>query len=333
LPPDVKLKEVTCPTIGRLKVYVQGSFEERQNKTIFLTVHDIGANHRSFYPFVGHETMQEVRERSVFLHVCMPGHDDLEPTLENAAFPTLDQVSQDLIAVLNEFNLRAVVGVGEGAGANVLCRFALAHPNKCLGVVLIHCTSATAGVVEYVKEKVIKRKMSTQGSVTQMASDFLIKHKFGAYVDYKSPQVHGYAAELQQRFNAVNLALYIDAFLKRTSLSTELPNMRTDALLVVGSKVDDIHTVQSMHRLMSKEKTTLLVLDDVGNVMLEAPEKFAKAFILFCKGCGVLGAVRVPGFERRATLMSSSPSMEEADKPRKMSTAPAATGKFQVGGF
>jgi len=80
---------------------------------------------------------------------------------------------------------------------------------------------------------------------------------------------------------------------------------------------------------MSKEKTTLLVLDDVGNVMLEAPVKFAKALILFCKGCGVLGAIRVPGFERRSTLMSSSPSMEEADRPRKMST----TGKFQVGGY
>lgn len=208
------MKEVVLPTIGTLKVYVQGSFDERQNKTIFLTCHDIGANHRSFYSFINHETMDDVRERSVFFHVCLPGQDDSAPNLENLQFPSLDQIGQELIAVLNTFNLRHVVGIGEGAGANIMCRFALAHPNKCLGIVLIHCTSTTAGVVEYVKEKVIKRKMSTQGSVNTMARDFLITHKFGANADRNSPAIQSYAVDLQQRMNAFNLAFYIDAFLK-----------------------------------------------------------------------------------------------------------------------
>lgn len=139
----------------------------------------------------------------------------------------------------------------------------------------------------------------------------------------------------QKRGEGGNFSL--SALLQRTSLSNELPNLKTDALLVVGSKIDDVHAVEKMHRLMSKEKTTLLVLDNVGNVMTEAPEKFAKALILFCKGCGVLGAVRVPGFDRRSTLTSS---MEEADRPRKMSTMEemdrprkmSTTAKFQMGG-
>ncbi len=43
-----------------------------------------------------------------------------------------------------------------------------------------------------------------------------------------------------------------------------------DALLVTGAKASNLHTVYTMHKSMPKKKMTLLVVDNVGDVMAEA---------------------------------------------------------------
>jgi len=324
-PPDITVREIITPNLGPVKVFLQGNFEERQGKTFFITCHDIGTNHRSFYPFIMHPSMQDVRNRSIFLHVCLPGQDDHAPNLpDGQQFPSLDQIGQDFSIILDEFNVKTVIGIGEGAGANIICRFGMAHPNRVLGIILIHCTSTTAGVFEYIKDKVINWKLGAQG-MNQTAWEYLTFHKFGQNTGEKVDTIKAYMDDLKQRMNPLNLGRYMDTFLKRSDLSTTLASkLKVDALLVVGSKASNLHTVYTMHQAMSKSNTTLLVVDDVGDAMSEAPQKLARALILFCKGCGVLSGVAIPGMERQRTLSSS---MEEADRPRKMSlTKPATVG-------
>ena len=43
-----------------------------------------------------------------------------------------------------------------------------------------------------------------------------------------------------------------------------------DVLLVVGSKASYVHTVYTMHQSMNRERTTLLVVDGVGDVVSES---------------------------------------------------------------
>lgn len=59
-----------------------------------------------------------------------------------------------LAEVLDALHLDYVIGLGEGAGANILARFGMDHPTRCLGLILIHCTSTVAGVMEYFRDKV-----------------------------------------------------------------------------------------------------------------------------------------------------------------------------------
>lgn len=61
--------------------------------------------------------------------------------------------------VLDFLQVRYVVGFGEGAGANVLARFALANPSRVLGLILINCTGSAATVLDNFKTKV-GRKIS-----------------------------------------------------------------------------------------------------------------------------------------------------------------------------
>lgn len=308
-------------------VYVQGDLEDRHGKTVILTVHDLGTNHKSFIHFVNHPSMVDVKAKAIFLHVCVPGQED-NATEFLDEFPSFDQLGDDLVCILDSVDVRTCIAFGEGAGANIICRFAIAWPNRIMAIILVHCTSTTAGVIEYFRDMLTNLRLES-GLMTQGAWDYLITHKFGSQVDKKEKQY--YIDEMRTTMNPKNLCKYLYNFSKRTDFSAligpKLSNM--DALLVTGSKAPHIQSIYNTHKNMNKKKTTLLVVDSVSDVMTEAPENLARSLILLCKGCGVLSGVAIPGMERQRTLSSS---MEEADRPRRYSVTqpPTISGVAEV---
>ncbi|KAE8752164.1 hypothetical protein FOCC_FOCC000957, partial [Frankliniella occidentalis] len=58
------------------KHHYMGEVSQQEKRACFLTVHDLGTNHHSFLDFVNHPCMQEIKDRSIFVHVDMPGHHD-----------------------------------------------------------------------------------------------------------------------------------------------------------------------------------------------------------------------------------------------------------------
>ncbi|PAV92819.1 hypothetical protein WR25_18112 [Diploscapter pachys] len=71
----VPMVAVQTQHCGVLHVYVQGNIEDKSGKTFFITVHDIGTNHKSFIRFVNDPSMAPVKDKSIFLHVCVPGQE------------------------------------------------------------------------------------------------------------------------------------------------------------------------------------------------------------------------------------------------------------------
>lgn len=47
-------------------------------------------------------------------------------------FPTIDELANQLDHVLRYFNLQSIVGLGVGAGGNILARFAYRQPTKVI---------------------------------------------------------------------------------------------------------------------------------------------------------------------------------------------------------
>ncbi|VDO25869.1 unnamed protein product [Brugia timori] len=283
---------------GFIHVYVQGNLDDRNGKTIIMTVHDVGTNYKSFVRFCNHPSMADVKAKSIFLHVCIPGQEDSALDFVGD-FPTLDQLGEDLVCILDKLDVKTCIAFGEGAGANIICRFAMSSPNRIMGICLVHCTSTTAGIIEYCKDKLINMRLES-GVMSQGAWDYLAMHKFGS-TDKREKQA--YIEELKNCLNPKNLSKYLYSFSKRSDISS-----------LIGTKLDKLR------------KTTLLVVDNVSDVMAEAPEKLARSLILLCKGCGVLSGVAIPGMERQRTLSSS---MEEADRPRRFSLSQSTAPVFQ----
>ena len=64
--------------------------------------------------------------RSTFLHVVLPGQEEgAEDLGEGAKYPSMQDLGEDLDSVLDQLklNIQFVVGLGEGAGANILARW------------------------------------------------------------------------------------------------------------------------------------------------------------------------------------------------------------------
>ncbi|XP_070493092.1 uncharacterized protein ZK1073.1 isoform X3 [Chironomus tepperi] len=317
---------------GELIITVQGDLTQQEKRAVFLTVHDLGCNHASFQDFVNSPCMTEIKERSCFIHVDVPGHADNSGALsDNFTFPSLQTLGEDLVTVLDYLHVKYVIGLGEGAGANVLARFGLKHPSRCLGLILINCTGSAATVLETFKTKFISWKGDEVG---QGAEDFLLYHKFGhAFNEQlvgdnpdKEKIVQDFSSRLHSTLNSKNVKQYVKAFMTRKDLP--LKSCKVDILLITGMLSPYSTVVEKLHKDTDKEKVTMMKIERAGDVLADAPAKVAQSILLFCKGQGLLTSVVMPGVDRQRAFSTSSGgsngeprrlsrgmSMEEYDKP------------------
>jgi len=291
---------------GALNVYVQGDLEEahreKDNKCVFLTVHDIGNNHGSFKKFVDSESFEEVKKRSIFVHIDVPGQENDASDLADGTFPKIQFLGEDLITVLDQLRIKYCIGIGDGAGANIITRFGMMHVTRCLGVILLHPTANASTIVDGFKDKFQKFKIKNSGENIVAFRKF--GHKLEGRED-KERALEEYKKTMRAKINAKNLQMYTDAFMARSDIAHQLKDqLKCDALVVCGTKAAHVHAAEYMHSHMDKTKSSLLKVDNVGNVLDESPTKLANSILLFCKGLGWLTSVNLPGVDRRSSTGS-----------------------------
>lgn len=143
---------VPTERVGALNVWVQGDLtlaqkaDSRDVTCCFLTVHDVGANHNAWIRFANSPAMAQIREKAVFLHVDLLGQEDGADDLDKA-FPSMQEVGEDLVNILDVLRVKCVIGLGEGAGANILLRFGAMHVSRCLGVVCLNPNPAAPTMI------------------------------------------------------------------------------------------------------------------------------------------------------------------------------------------
>lgn len=345
LPESFEHREISAPRVGKFNVYIQGDL--KHSHCVILTVHDLGCNHNSWKSFLEHESMTSIATRASFIHVDIPGQEDSAPDLpHDYVFPSMQSLGEDLVCVLDQLDVKNVVGLGEGAGANILARFAMAQPKRVMGVCLIHCTGTTAGFMESLKDKVIGWKLDHIG-MNPTAEAYLVLHRFGSFEKAENKEelnrvLSTFHENLHSRLNSRNLNKYVQSFMKRTNITDSIQKITCPVLMVTGDKASFNHTVHRLHGFMSqklnKGKIELLEVEGVANVVEEKPEKLAESFLYFCQGLGVIGGVPMPRMSRsgsvdtdaaRAAMRNRSMSMEEADQPKGVySTSPTRFGSY-----
>uniref|UniRef100_A0A672YFB5 N-myc downstream regulated 1b n=1 Tax=Sphaeramia orbicularis TaxID=375764 RepID=A0A672YFB5_9TELE len=290
----------------------------KTNRPVILTYHDVGLNHKScFETLFNHEDMREIIRHFPVCHVEAPGQHEGAKTLPSEyIYPTMDQLSEALPSVLKHFGLNSVIGLGVGAGAYILAKFALNHPDMVDGLVLININPNAEGIMDTVANKITEW--------TQTLPDTVITHLFGKdEIQTNHDLIATYRHHITTTMNQSNVSQFFRSYNNRLSLEVERPvpggniNARTlkcPTLLVVGDNSPAVDPVVDCNSKLNPTKTTLLKMADCGGLpQVDQPAKVTEALKYFIQGMGYLSSASMTRLRSRTT---SSSSISSFDGPR-----------------
>lgn len=245
-----------------------------------VTLHDIGLNHRSnFQAFFDDPKVQILKENLCVLHIDLPGQEDGAETLVKR-FPSMNELVSGLDIVLNQFGCSHFFGLGQGAGAYLFSLFALAHPNRVTGLVLLNATSETATWTDLTYIRQYAAILRSKREISRGVQAFLRWYHFGRDEPDSTicPQNVRFEEQLAA-LNPANLADWMETFGRRPPLRCLHPNSQGIAdqgspcpvLLIVGRKSPHLEESRKMYLQSESQQTSILELEDCRNPLDESP--------------------------------------------------------------
>ncbi|KAJ4930839.1 hypothetical protein JOQ06_025142 [Pogonophryne albipinna] len=293
---------------GKVHCIMMGT--PKTNHPVILTFHDVGLNYKScFESLFKHEDMREIIRHFPICHVEAPGQQEGAKTLHTGhTYPTMDQLSEVIPAVIKHFGLPRVIGVGVGAGAYILAKFALNHPDMVDGLVLININPSAEGLIDSVTSKITEW--------THTLPDTLISHLFGnVEILNNHDLIATYRHLITTTMDEYNVSEFLHSYNHRHPLEVERPipggniNARTlkcSTLLVVGDNSPAVEAVVDCNSKLDPTKTTLLKMADCGGLpQADQPAKVIEAIKYFIQGLGYLSSASMTRLGSRTTSFSS----------------------------
>uniref|UniRef100_A0A668U5Y6 N-myc downstream regulated 1b n=1 Tax=Oreochromis aureus TaxID=47969 RepID=A0A668U5Y6_OREAU len=293
----------------------------KANHPAILTFHDVGLNHKScFETLFNHQDMHEIIRHFPVCHVEAPGQHEAAKTLPAGhTYPTMDQLSEALPSVLKHFGLRSVIGLGVGAGAYILARFALNHPDLVDGLVLININPSAEGLMDTFATKTLPDTIIAHlTSVSNLQDEILTNHDL----------IATYRHHITTTMNQANVSQFFCSYNHRNALEFLIPDhmfslsdcfifllvCRCSTLLIVGDHSPAVDAVVDCNSKLNPTKTTLLKMADCGGLpQVDQPAKVIEAFKYFIQGMGYLSSASMTRLRSRTT---SSSSLMSLDGPR-----------------
>ena len=90
---------------------------------------------------------------------------------------------EDLVTVLDQLRIKYCIGIGDGAGSNIIVRFGMMNVARCMGVILLNPTTNKATMVDNLKDRFHKWKIS---HITPTGEHMVAFRKFGHKVSYNT---------------------------------------------------------------------------------------------------------------------------------------------------
>ncbi|XP_035137647.1 protein NDRG4 isoform X15 [Callithrix jacchus] len=340
---DWKEHDIETP-YGLLHVVIRGS--PKGNRPAILTYHDVGLNHKlCFNTFFNFEDMQEITKHFVVCHVDAPGQQvGASQFPQGYQFPSMEQLAAMLPSVVQHFGFKYVIGIGVGAGAYVLAKFALIFPDLVEGLVLVNIDPNGKGWIDWAATKL--------SGLTSTLPDTVLSHLFSQEELVNNTElVQSYRQQIGNVVNQANLQLFWNMYNSRRDLDINRPGtvpnaktLRCPVMLVVGDNAPAEDGVVECNSKLDPTTTTFLKMADSGGLpQVTQPGKLTEAFKYFLQGMGYIaylkdrrlsgGAVPSASMTRLArsrTASLTSASSVDGSRPQACTHSESSEGLGQV---
>ncbi|TWW76118.1 Protein NDRG4 N-myc downstream-regulated gene 4 protein [Takifugu flavidus] len=232
--------------------------------------------------------MQEITKHFVVCHVDAPGQQIGASQLpQGYQYPTMEQLAGMLPTVVQHFGFKSIVGIGVGAGAYVLAKFALIFPDLVEGLVLLNIDPNGKGWIDWAATKL--------SGLTSALPDTVLSHLFSQEELMNNTElVQSYRQQINNTVNQFNLQLFWNMYNSRRDLemnrSGTVLNAKTlkcPVMLVVGDNGPAEEGVVECNSKLDPTNTTFLKMADSGGLpQLTQPAKLTEAFKYFLQGMG-----------------------------------------------
>nr|XP_009940954.1 PREDICTED: protein NDRG4 isoform X1 [Opisthocomus hoazin] len=328
---------------GLLHVVIRGS--PKGNRLAILTYHDVGLNHKlCFNTFFNYEDMQEITKHFVVCHVDAPGQQaGASQFPQGYQYPSMDQLAAMLPSVVQHFGFKYVIGIGVGAGAYVLAKFALIFPDLVEGLVLMNIDPNGKGWIDWAAAKVggvFAAPGSTCPDLRPVpAQEELVNN---------TELVQSYRQQIGSVVNQFNLQLFLNMYNSRRDLDINRPGtvpnaktLRCPVMLVIGDTAPAEEGVVECNSKLDPTNTTFLKMADSGGLpQVTQPGKLTEAFKYFLQGMGYtprlsLCAHAVPSasmtrLARSRTASLTSASSVDGTRPRACTHSESSEAMGQI---
>ncbi|XP_007479828.1 protein NDRG2 isoform X1 [Monodelphis domestica] len=291
----------------------------KPKRPAILTYHDVGLNYKTcFKPLFDTEDMQEIIKNFVRVHVEAPGMEEGAPVFPlGYQYPSLDQLADMIPFILQFLNFSTIVGFGVGAGAYVLSRYALSHPDQVEGLVLVNLDSSAKGWMDWAAHKLT--------GLTSSVSDMILEHLFSQEeLSGSSELVQQYRNIIVHAPNLENIELFWNSFNNRRDLHFDRrgdTNLRCPVMLVVGDQAPYEDAVVECNSKLDPTTTSFLKMaDSGGQPQLTQPVKLTEALKYFLQGMGYMASSCMTRLSRSRTSSLTSNRLSRDDgRPRASS--------------
>uniref|UniRef100_A0A8C3W5D9 NDRG family member 2 n=1 Tax=Catagonus wagneri TaxID=51154 RepID=A0A8C3W5D9_9CETA len=282
-PEVAKTHSVETP-YGSVTFTVYGT--PKPKRPAILTYHDVGLNYKScFQPLFQFGDMQEIIQNFVRVHVDAPGMEEGAPVFPlGYQYPSLDQLADMIPCILQYLNFSSVIGIGVGAGAYVLSRYAL--------------TGLTSSIAE-----------------------MILGHLFSQEeLSGNSELIQKYRNIITHAPNLANIELYWNSYNNRRDLNFERGGdvtLKCPVMLVVGDQAPHEDAVVECNSKLDPTQTSFLKMaDSGGQPQLTQPGKLTEAFKYFLQGMGYMASSCMTRLSRSRTASLTSAASIDGNRSR-----------------
>ncbi|XP_010636157.1 protein NDRG2 isoform X5 [Fukomys damarensis] len=258
--------------------------------------------------------MQEIIQNFVRVHVDAPGMEEGAPVFPvGYQYPSLDQLADMIPCILQYLNFSSIIGVGVGAGAYILSRYALTHPDTVEGLVLINIDPNAKGWMDWAAHKLT--------GLTSSIPEMILGHLFSQEeLSGNSELIQKYRNIVMRAPNLDNIELYWSSYNNRRDLNLERGGditFKCPVMLVVGDQAPHEDAVVECNSKLDPTQTSFLKMaDSGGQPQLTQPGKLTEAFKYFLQGMGYMASSCMTRLSRSRTASLTSAASIDGNRSR-----------------